>query len=418
MLDSVPGFSSQPQDLPSVRLLESVLFDLSPSLQVWPLSVCFLNDSPSSPPLSFSPSPFPPSSLSPPVCPPPLPYPSASVCSSWPRLPARPLDLSRVGAPFLPQVSVCSPRAVWVSGGLWGRRSPLQLRLQQSPSPQEACLENIPAQEGLRRARPAPRTGARHNDGPAHTQIHTRGPSTQTRACTHSPAHPKPREQNQDRRRANPGPATAGASAQTATGARPRTHSPCHPQTSKHAPCTRQGPPGAAPAPSAQAASPGRTRGSALRRSLRTSTLLSSGAAAAGWARPAAARRCLVTGTPGAEGGGPARTSALHLPSRCPAPARLQESPAHPRPRPLRRSLALMTGAPPLLRRPRPSLAPPPALEARWTTFAVRRLPDSLVRATQIPPLFLGISRVPPKTWAPPPQSRAFALGRRPLSPY
>lgn len=90
------------------------------------------------------------------------------------------------GAPLsLPQVSVCSPRAAQVSGGLWGRRSPLPLGLQQSPSPQEACLENIPALEGLRRGR--------HNDSPATYADTAGGPSTQTRARTHTvPHNPSP----------------------------------------------------------------------------------------------------------------------------------------------------------------------------------------------------------------------------------
>ncbi|XP_058383670.1 uncharacterized protein LOC131395881 [Diceros bicornis minor] len=119
----------------------------------------------------------------------------------------RPLDLSRVRAPSLPQVSVCSPPAARVSGGLWGRLSPFRLRLQQSPSPQEACLENIPAQNRLRRGRPAPRARGRHNDGPAHTQIHTRRPlHTNTRAHAHSPAQSEPRGHCPDGRRAHPGP--------------------------------------------------------------------------------------------------------------------------------------------------------------------------------------------------------------------
>lgn len=103
----------------------------------------------------------------------------------WPA--GRPLDPSQVRAPSsLRCLSVCSPRAARVSGGLWGRRSPLQRRLQQSPSPQKACLENIPAQEGLSRGR--------HNDGPAHTQIHSRRPlHTNTRVHAQSCTPQAPR---------------------------------------------------------------------------------------------------------------------------------------------------------------------------------------------------------------------------------
>lgn len=60
------------------------------------------------------------------------------------------------------------------------------------------------------------------------------GPSTQIRALTphtHSPAQPEPRGQCPDGRRVHPRPATAGAIAQRATGARPQAKYPCHPDT-------------------------------------------------------------------------------------------------------------------------------------------------------------------------------------------
>lgn len=208
----------------------------------------------------------------------------------------RPLDPSRVRAPSLPQVSVCSPRAARVSGGLWGRRSPLRLGLQQSPSPQEACLENIPAQEGLR-----PALGAGTMTAQRIRRYTPGGPSPQTRARTHTVPHtPSPAGSA----RTGAEPTRDPRARKQHPGGGPRTHSPCRPQTRKHAPRARRSPPGAAPAPSAPAVSPGRAPGPARRLSLRASPLLGPGAAAAGWARPAAAPRCLVTGTPGAGGGG------------------------------------------------------------------------------------------------------------------
>lgn len=382
------------------------------------------------PGLSFSPSLFPPSSPSPSVWPHSSPHPSASVSPPWPHPAGRPLDPSRVRAHSLPQVSVCSPRAARVSGGLWGRRSPLQLGLQQSPSPQEACLENIPAQEGLRWGRPAPRARGRHNDGPAHTQIHTRRPlATNTRAHAHSPAHPEPRGQCPDGRRAHPGP----ESAQTAPHDRPGTHSPCHPQTRKHAPRARPGPPGAAPAPSAPAVSPGRAPGPSRRRSLRASPLLGPGAAAAGWARPAAAPRCLVTGTPGAGRGGE-REPPHSAP--CPdAPPRWDRprSPAPPETPPLAARLNFSQQSPAPLGRPRPLPHPAPdsgklrpPLCLRNSLASLRWFGDSPVSLSLIPrfrlpdpALISGDFGVLPETGAPPLslQAGAFALGVRPLSP-
>lgn len=161
--------------------------------------------------LSLSPSVLPPFFPSPPVWPPPAPHPSASVSPFWPC--GRASGPLPVRAPSLPQVSVCSPR---VSGGLWGRRSPLRLRLQQSPSPQEGCFGKHPRAGGTApgQAR-APRAGEARRWPSAYADTHPAAPP-HTRARTQSRT-PGPGGQRPDRRRAHPGPATAGASAQPQT---------------------------------------------------------------------------------------------------------------------------------------------------------------------------------------------------------
>jgi hypothetical protein len=207
----------------------------------------------------------------------------------------KPLDPSRVrAAPVplcLPPSGVClRPRAARVSGGLWGRRSPLRLRLLQSPvSRRRPVWKTSPTLEGLRRSRPAPRAPG-HNDRPAHTR-----PLTQTRAP--SSAHPRPTAPAH-------GPPRARYRRDAHTRKQPQARArgptpPRHLQTRKHAPRARPGPPAAAPAPSSQLDSPGRAPSPVRHCSLSASPPLGPGDAAAGQARPATAPRCLVTGTPG-----------------------------------------------------------------------------------------------------------------------
>lgn len=312
------------------------------------------------PGLSFSPSLFPPSSPSPSVWPLSSPHPSASVSPPWPHPAGRPLDPSRVRAPSLLQVSVCSPRAAQVSGGLWGRRSPLRLGLQQSPSPQEACLENIPAREVLRRGRPAPRARGRHNDGPAHTQIHTRRPlATNTRAHAHSPSHPEPRGKCPDGRQALPGP----ESTQTAPPHPPSDPLPLPPPDTQTRPPRPLGPARRSPRPL-------RPGGLTWQRSRPRSAPLPSRLAPArprgrcGGMRPARGGSALPShrDTRG-RGRGPTRTATLRPLSRCPAPlGPASRSPAPPETPPLAAKLSSSRGSSAPLGNHAPSLTPPQTL--------------------------------------------------------
>ncbi|XP_037695355.1 basic proline-rich protein-like [Choloepus didactylus] len=230
------------------------------------------------------------------------------------------------------------------------RRPPLRLGLQQRPALAGSLLGKHPGAGGTAPGQARAPRPAGHNDRPAHTQIHTRRPlRTNRRARAHGSALPEPRGQRRDPRRAQPAPADAP----TATGARPPTHSPRRPQTRKHAPRARpaQPPPppprrphlaalraplGAAPCPPRPCLGPGPLRRDGPgRRTLR-----------------AASSR----GHPG-PGEGDERESPRSAPGPRPCPLSgppPSRAPPHQRLRPLRRSLARVGGAPPLLRRPRP----------------------------------------------------------------
>ena len=179
------------------------------------------------------------------------------------------------------------------------------------------------------------------------------GPSTQTRALTHTVQH-NPSPAGSARTGAEPtlDPRQQARSRKEpqAPGLRPSTPAT---QTLKHAPSVRWGPPGEAPAHSAPAVSPGRAPAPARRRSLGASLLLGPGAAAAGWARPAAAPRCLVTETPGAGGGVRAPTATLRPLCLCPAPWKppppLKTPPLAAKLFPSRRSPALSQETTPLI---------------------------------------------------------------------
>lgn len=119
----------------------------------------------------------------------------SSVCPSLTtHLPQSPhlglaLQAGRPPDPFLPQVCLRS-------SGRFGLRRPVGAALPSrappaaEPGRPQAAYLITPTLEELRRGRPAPRARKGHNDSPAHTQIHTRRPLTNTRAHAVSPAHP------------------------------------------------------------------------------------------------------------------------------------------------------------------------------------------------------------------------------------
>lgn len=257
-------------------------------------------------------------------------------------------------APLPPSgVSLQSPGR----SGLWrpvGAALPLPLGLQQSPSPQEACLENIPAQEGLRRGRPAPRAWGGHNDSPETYADTAGGPSTQTRARTHTVPHNRspasgartgteptldPRQQARSRKQ--PQAPALGPSI------------PRHPDTQ-----TR---PQRLLGPARRSPRPFRPGGLTWPRSGPRLALLPLLLAPArprgrcGGMGPAGGGSALPChGDTRGRGGVRAQTVTLRPLSLCPAPRKPRPS----RLRLLRRSSAPVGGAPPFLRRPRPLSSP------------------------------------------------------------
>lgn len=350
---SAPG----PLEEPFLSGFWNLPIHLNLSAPCWsrPLSVCFLNDS-LSPPLSFSPPLYPPSSPTSACL---ATSTSPFTCLSLPILPSPCGQGSDPPgcAPLPPQVSARSPRAAQVSGGLRGGGVPPSRLGCSSPAPAGSLFKTSPRRRDCAAGagrHPEPRGG--HNDSPATYADTTGGLSTQTRARTHTVLHNRSPASGA-RTDAEP---TLDSRQQARSRKQPqapaRTECPRHPRHSNTPPASRWGPPGEAPAPSASAGLPGR----ALAPRLALLPLLLAPCSAQGPLRrmgPAGGGSALPCSTPG-PGGVRAQSQPARPPSLCPAPRKprpLETPPLAAKLCPSRRSPALSQETTPLIE-PRPPL--------------------------------------------------------------